>query len=146
MDAMIGRVWITASVLLALMTGCRADNATRPESAAARALCDREVGTTDPPGSRGVLVGAFDTTVRAVGAEHRRLYRRDLPGDGLADRRGDEQLALCYYDVPAEQTAVSPPGLLGPIERVSVVVDSQLNSYGLHGGPKSAVPVEGIGP
>jgi len=140
------RPFAVAALLVALLcAGCR-DNggsATRSQSAAARALCEREALTNDPPG-RGSLVGAFDTTVKAVRAEYRWLYYKDL-GGGLADRKGGERLALCYYDVPAEETAASPPGRLGPIERVSIAVDAQLNSFGINGGPKNAIPVKGIG-
>lgn len=96
----------------------------------------------EPPGARGILFGAYETDVREVGAEYRRLYRKEWPGIG--DRK-DQGLALCYYDVPAEQTAVSPPGALGPIERISIVVDGQLNSVLLHGGPRTAVPIRPIG-
>jgi hypothetical protein len=141
------RPFAIAALLVALpWAGCR-DNggsATRAQSAAARAQCEREAQTSDPPG-RGALVGAFDTTVKAVQTEYRRLYHKDLLGGGLADRKGKERLALCYYDVPAEETAVSPPGRLGPIERISIAVDAQLNSFGINGGPKSAIPVKGIG-
>jgi hypothetical protein len=62
---------------------------------------------------RGTLVGAFETTIKAVKAEYRRLYDKDFPGLGL-------------------------------IERVSIVVDPQLNAVLIHGGPKSSVPVEAI--
>ena len=142
---MVRPLAVIALLVALLCTGCRDEggSATRAESAAARAQCEREAQTSDPPG-RGTLVGAFDTTVKAVRAEYRRLYQQDPPGGGLADRKAGERLALCYYDVPAEATAVSP-GRLGPIERVSIAVDSQLNSFGINGGPRSAIPVKGIG-
>lgn len=129
---------------VALHPGCRdekGESVVREESATARAQCEREAQENEPPGVRGTLVGAFETTIKAVKAEYRRLYDKDFPGLG---QPSGEPLALCYYDVLAEQTAVSPPGRLGPIERVSIVVDPQLNSVLIHGGPKSAVRVEAI--
>ncbi len=135
---------ITVLLSVALHPGCqdeKRESVVREQSATARAQCEREAQENEPPGVRGTLVGAFETTIKAVKAEYRRLYDKDFPG--LGEPSG-KPLALCYYDVPAEQTAVSPPGRLGPIERVSVVVDPQLNGVFIHGGPKSSVPVEAI--
>jgi hypothetical protein len=95
----------------------------------------------EPPGGRGTLVGAYVTTREAVRAEYRRQYGKDWPGLG---NPSDDPLVLCYYDVPKEQTALSPPGSHGPIERIAIVVDAQLNGQWLYGGPKTAVPVQGI--
>ena len=133
----------TASgLLLVMITGCRDNRPMLPEqSASARAQCEREAQTTEPPGARGTLVGAFETTVKAVVAEYRRLYSEDWPGLG---NPSDDTLVLCYYDVPQEQTALSPPGSAGPIERISIVVDAQLNGGFLHGGPKTVIPVKGL--
>ena len=135
---------ITVLLSVALHPGCQDDNGEsviREQSATARAQCEREAQENEPPGVRGTLAGAFETTLKAVKAEYRRLYDKDFPG--LGEPSG-EPVALCYYDVPAEQTAGSRPGRLGPIERVSIVVDPQLNAVLIHGGPKSAVPVEAI--
>jgi hypothetical protein len=127
---------------LVLFPGCQGDKpAVREESASARAQCEREALTNEPPDMRGTLVGAFETSVKAVKGEYEKEYRKEWPGIG--DTK-DGALALCFYDVPAEQTAVSPPAESGPIERVSIIVDTHLNSLLLHGGPKSAVPVQGI--
>ena len=130
-----------SGLLLVLMTGCRDDRPLPEQSASARAQCEREAQTTEPPGGMGTLVGAYETTREAVVAEYRRLYSKDWPGLG---NPSDDPLVLCYYDVPLEQTALSPPGSAGPIERISVVVDAQLNGRFLHGGPKAVVPVQGL--
>ncbi|MEW6476780.1 MAG: hypothetical protein AB1679_31375 [Actinomycetota bacterium] len=95
--------------------------------------------TTEPAGAMGTLVGAYETTREAVVAEYRRLYNKDWPGLG---NPSDDPLVLCFYDVPPDQTALSPPGSAGPIERISVVVEAQLNGRFLHGGPKTAVPIQ----
>jgi len=85
-------------------------------------------------------VGAFETTIKAVEPEIRREYKHSARGvPKLASQPQDEPLALCYYDVPAEQMRVQPD-----IERVGIVVDQRLNSFLLYGGLKSKVPVRGI--
>jgi len=141
---MVRRVAIVSLLSAVMLLGCsdqEGGSASRQESASARAQCEREAETNEPPGVRGTLAGAFETTRKAVDREHRRLYDKEAPSLG---NPSDEPLALCYYDVSAEQTAVIPPGKLGPVERVSIVIDVQLNSLLLHGGPKRAVPVRAI--
>ena len=85
-------------------------------------------------------MGAFETTIKAVNPEIRREYANRDRIPELASQPEDEPLALCYYDVPAEQVRVQPE-----IERVGIVVDQRLNSFLLYAGRKNEVSVRPIG-
>jgi len=128
-------------VLAAFGAGCQGDGKapTTQESDDARVLCEREAATNEPPGVRGTLVGAFETTIKAVEPEIQREYDKLDRTPKLASQPEDDPLALCYYDVPIDQAQVTG------IERVGMIVDQRLNSFLLYGGPKKEVPVHGIG-
>ena len=139
---MVHRFVLVLPVLALLGAGCQSHEGSGngQESAAARALCDREAQTNNPPGVRGTLVGSFETTNKAVEPEIRREYKNSSRAPRLASEPQDEPLALCYYDVPAAQVQIQHG-----IERVGVIVDQKLNSFLLYAGPKAKVPIRGIG-
>ena len=132
-------------LLVSFGPGCRTGDG-RPQdeqSTTARALCEREAQTNEPQGGRGTLLGAYATTIKAVNPEIEREYKgqeRDGRLPTLVSQPGNEPLALCYYDVPADQLQVQPE-----VERVGIVIDQRLNSFVLYSGRKSEVPVQPIG-